>query len=163
MRGLFKTVGVFAACVTWVTAPPCAGEDEGLPGGFRFVGNYQVVKRVKVRDGEVVPVAMRPLLLRVYTDGIEVRVYGNLEREDSTVFKVYRDDGVMVEGDEDTVETIPGVQARTLVGGVLRQMTLTNEGLVLAKFPAFSDIVELSYANRIISIRPGQSELTGTR
>ena len=50
------------------------------------------------------------------------------------------------------MEVVPGLQAYSLVGNVLRQLALTEERLVLTKFPSFSDVVEITYANRRITI-----------
>ena len=50
------------------------------------------------------------------------------------------------------METIPGLQAYSLVGNVLRQLTLTAERMVVTKFLSFSDVIEVTYANRRISL-----------
>ena len=72
--------------------------------------------------------------------------------ESYTSFSIYRNDGVLVKTGSSKVETVPGVQAHTMVGDVVRQLTLTQQRLVLTKFPALSDVVEVTYANRIITI-----------
>lgn len=140
------------ACVLGLAPADGSSQDEGLPAGFRFVGNYKVERRVKIREGKPFPVAMEAFLCRVYTDGISVRIYGDEGGEGYTSFTVYRNDGVMVPTSERTVETMPGVQAKTSVGDVLRHLTLTEDRLVLTKFPALSDLVEVTYANRLITL-----------
>ncbi len=152
MRFPVHNLVIFAACILWITPAPGNAEDEALPVGFRFVGNYLFEKRVKIRNGTPFSVASKPYVCRVYTDGITVRLYGEGGSESYTSFTIHRNDGVMVGIGTANVETVPGVQAHTLVGNVLRQLTLTDERLVLTKFPALSDVVEVTYANRRITI-----------
>ena len=129
-----------------------AQEEESLPIGFRFVGNYQFDKRIKIRNGSPFAVKSKPFVCRVYTDGIAVRIYGAGGAESFTSFTIHRNDGIMVGAGTDRMETIPGVQAYTLVGNVLRSLTLTEEQLVITKTPALSDVVEITYANRRITV-----------
>jgi hypothetical protein len=149
--GMMKTGRVLAAVMVLGVGVARSQEDEeGLPSGYRFVGNYQVEKRVKVREGSPFPVAMKKLFLKVYTDGISLRVYGEADGDSYTSFTIYRNDGVLVESSPGVVETMAGLHAQSLVGDVMRQLTLTEDRLVLTKFPALSDIVEITYANRLI-------------
>lgn len=133
-------------------APILCAADKSLPAGYRFVGNYQLAKRVKIRDGSPFIVKSKAFVCRVYTDGVSVRVYGESDDESYTAFSIHRNDGVLVGAGTTKMETIPGIQAHTLVGNVFRQLTLTEERLVLTKFPALSDVVEITYANRRISL-----------
>ena len=127
-------------------------QDDSLPRGFRFVGNYRLDKRVKIRDGVPFQVKSKAFFCRVYTDGITVRVYGESASESYTSLTIHRNDGVLVGAGTSKVETVPGLQAYSLVGNVLRQLTLTEEQLVLTKFPALSAVVEITYANRRITV-----------
>lgn len=127
-------------------------EQESLPAGFRFAGNYRFDKRVKIRDGESFNIESKAYYCRIYTDGITVRVYGESSMESYTSFTIYRNDGILTGAGTDKMETIPGLQAYSLVGNVLRQLTLTAERMVVTKFPSFSDVIEVTYANRRISL-----------
>jgi len=118
-----------------------------LPAEFNYVGTYQLVKRVKVRSGRPFQIAIPRLSYQVYTDGITLRFYG--EGSGHTSFQVYRSDGVARMRDDSLLENVPGVQARSTVGEVLRQVTLTDETMTLTKFPALSDAVEITYAVRV--------------
>ncbi|MAF21726.1 MAG: hypothetical protein CMP26_03870 [Roseibacillus sp.] len=131
-------------------------EQDILPDGFRFAGNYRFDKRVKIRDGDSLLIPSKPFYCRVYTDGISVRVYGESSKESYTSFTIHRNDGILAGAGSGKMETLPGVQAYSLVGNVLRQLTLTEDRLVLTKFPAFSDVVEITYANRRISLSGGR-------
>ena len=122
---------------------------DGIPPEFRFVGSYRLVKRVKVRLGKPFKIAIPALEYRVYTDGISLRFYGADENSGFTSFEVYRSDGITRMRDESLLESVPGVQARSTVGQVLRQVTLTADSLTLTKFPALCDAVEITYATRI--------------
>ena len=127
-------------------------EQESLPAGFRFAGNYRFDKRVKIRDGESFNIESKAYYCRIYTDGITVRVYGESPMESYTSFTIHRNDGILTGAGTDKMETIPGLQAYSLVGNVLRQLTLTAERMVVTKFLSFSDVIEVTYANRRISL-----------
>ena len=105
-------------------------EQESLPAGFRFAGNYRFDKRVKIRDGESFNIESKAYYCRIYTDGITVRVYGESSMESYTSFTIHRNDGILTGAGTDKMETIPGLQAYSLVGNVLRQLTLTAERMV---------------------------------
>ena len=143
---------LLALAAVLLSSTVVSANDQELPPGFRFVGNYLVDERVKVTDEGVLAVAMRPFVCRVYTDGVAVRVYGNDAVDGYTSFTIYRNEGVIVSSDGQSSETIPGVQARSMVGGVMRQLTLTGQGFVLTKFPALSDVVEITRASRRITL-----------
>lgn len=128
-----------------VSAP---GQDGEVPVEFRLIGTYTLAKRIKVRNGEGFPVAINPVDYRLYTDGITVRCYAG-GGDAFTAFEIYRRDGITVSRPGGLVETVPGIQAKTFVGDVLRQMALSEERLTLTKFPALSDIVEITYASRV--------------
>ena len=129
-------------------------EQDVLPEGFRFAGNYRFDKRVKIRDGVSLNIPSKPFYCRVYTDGISVRVYGDRSQKSYTSFAIHRNDGILTGAGLEKMETLPGLQAYSLVGNVLRQLTLTEDRLIVTKFPAFSDVVEVTYANRRISLNP---------
>jgi hypothetical protein len=123
------------------------GVDRKLPAEFRLVGAYELTKRVKIRDGKTFPVAINAVTYEVYTDGITVRCYVG-DGEAFTSFDIYRRDGITVTRQGGLVETVPGIQAKTFVGDILRQISLTEERLTLSRFPALSDIIEITYATR---------------
>ena len=70
-------------------------EQESLPAGFRFAGNYRFDKRVKIRDGESFNIESKAYYCRIYTDGITVRVYGESSMESYTSFTIHRNDGIL--------------------------------------------------------------------
>ena len=152
MNQMTRHLQLVFACVLGLVPRVVVAGDESLPIGFRFVGNYQLEKRVKIRDAKPFVVRSKPFVCRVYTDGIKVRVYGESGVESFTSFTIHRNDGILVGAGTDRMETVPGVHAHSLVGNLSRQLILTEEQLVLTKFPALSDIVEITYANRRITV-----------
>lgn len=143
-------LALLAAVLLVLIPAVSSGQDQDVPAGFRFVGNYRIEKRVKIREGAPLSVAMKPFVYRAYTDGIEVRLYGDQTTEGFSSFTVYRNDGLISRTGPGTMETVPGVHAKTEDGNILRHLTLTDERLVLTKFPALSDAVEVIYANRFV-------------
>jgi hypothetical protein len=132
--------------------PSGAVRGDSLPEGFRFIGNYRFDKRIKILDGKSLQIRSKEFYYRLYTDGITVRVYGGSPEESYTAFTIQRNDGIMAGAGTERMEVVPGLQAYSLVGNVLRQLALTEDRLVLTKFPSFSDVVEITYANRRITI-----------
>lgn len=128
---------------------PARAQENEIPLDFSFVGSYELEKRVKMRDGRPFPVAIAETVYRAYTDGVSVRLYGGEKSEGFTEFSIYRNDGVVVRKSPTLMEAVAGVQASTMVGNVLRQLTLTQSKLTITKFPALSDIIQITYAVRI--------------
>ena len=141
---------IMAAGALALGGPVVAQDDptREVPVEFRLIGTYKLSKRVKVRNGEVFPVAVNAVHYQLYTDGISVRCYAGAG-DAFTSFEIYRRDGITVSRNEGLVETVPGIQAKTFVGDVIRQLSLTEEKLALTRFPAFSNIVEITYAERV--------------
>jgi hypothetical protein len=138
-------IGLFLA--GWMDTVP-AQTERNVPSEFRLVGTYELTKRVKIRDGKPFKVAINPVSYEVYTDGITVRCYVG-DGEAFTAFEIYRRDGIAVTRPGGLVESVPGVQAKTAAGDVLRQMSLTEGRMILSRFPALSDITEITYATRV--------------
>ena len=138
------------------------GGEFDLPLEFRDVGSYQLSRQVKLKEGRSFPVLVDPMLYRVYTDGVTVRLYGKDSADGFTAFTIYRNDGVMVRTREGIYETVAGVQAHSMVGNVLRQLTLTQRRLTLTKFPALSDLVQITYAERVSDAQGDPSPATAT-
>ena len=120
-----------------------------VPSEFNYVGTYKLVKRVKIRAGRSIGIAIPAVSYLVYSDGITLRFYGEKGGTAHTSFDIYRSDGVARQRDRNVLENVPGVQARSSVGQVLRQVTLTGATMTLTKFPAVSDDVEITYAKRV--------------
>lgn len=121
-----------------------------VPAEFSYVGTYRLVKRVKMRAGKSFEVAIPSVAYLVYSDGITLRFYGEAGGTHHTAFDIYRNDGVMRQRKDNVLESVPGVQARSSAGDVLRQVTLTSRTMTLTKFPAMSDAVEITYAARVV-------------
>lgn len=123
------------------------GAGAATAGEFRHVGDYLLKSRIKLTGGKTTPIAIKPVLLKVYTDGIEVRVSAEGDDEARTTFEVYRSDGI---GHQRTVagalEVIPGLQAMGKTGGVLRHLRLSRESLTITTFPGVSDQTIVTYA-----------------
>jgi hypothetical protein len=114
---------------------------------FRHVGDYLLQAHFKVTGAELVPIPMKSMVFSIYTDGVTVRVH--LEGEDKayTSFDVYRSDGIgRQRPDSGALEVIPGIQASTDTGGILRHLRLSKESLTITTFPGVSDQTIVSHA-----------------
>ena len=107
MNQMTRHLRLVFACVLGLVPRVVVAGDESLPIGFRFVGNYQLEKRVKIRDAKPFVVRSKPFVCRVYTDGIKVRVYGEsgVESEEWRVESEERGVKSAVESGERRVES----------------------------------------------------------
>jgi hypothetical protein len=90
---------------------------------------------------------MKPLAFRVFTDGVHIKVSAEGDDDSHTTFDIYRSDGIgrqRVKGG--ALEVIPGLQATSNTGGVLRHLRLSRESMTLTTFPAVSDQTIVVYA-----------------
>ena len=107
---------------------------------FRHIGDFIIQSRIKVTKGRTVPISIKPLRLSAYTDGISVRIStkGNVDK--ASEYRIYRSDGIGIQRTTGgPLEVIPGVQAVSEKGNVLRQLRLTGESLTITAFPGVSD------------------------
>lgn len=146
MRVLNAGLSVFlATCFAWFEA---RGQEAAVPPEFDYVGNYEIDRRIKLREGETFPVVTKPFQVRVYTDGISIRLYGGGEQGGYTSYEVYRGEGIIEAPDRTSLETVAGIQAKSMVGGILRHLTLTERRLSIVAHPAISGVIEIYYGFR---------------
>lgn len=114
---------------------------------FRHVGDYLLSSHFKLSGERVIPIPMKPIAFRVFTDGVEVRVVTEDNDEARSTFTVYRSDGIARQRPAvGALEVIPGIQAMSQVDGVLRHLRLSRESLTITTFPGVSDQTIVSYA-----------------
>ena len=123
-------------------------QEAAVPAEFDYVGTYEVKRKVKLREGERFETIMKPFLVRIFTDGITLRLYGGGENGGYTKYELYRGEGIIEAPDRTAIETVAGVQASSMVGGVLRNLTLTQRRMSVVSHPAVSGVVEVIYGKR---------------
>lgn len=128
---------------------PCAAAE------FRHVGDYLLKSRTRLSGDKPTPIAIKPMLLKVFTDGVEVRITAENDEDARSTFEIYRSDGI---GRQRTsggaLEVIPGVQAFSRNGGVFRHLRLSRESLTITMFPGVSDQTVISYAVAVQGASP---------
>ncbi len=125
---------------------------EKLPVGYRYIGTYKMSSKIKVEKGESMPVVITPLIYRVYSDGIEVRVYCRTAGEDSyTAYQIYRSDGIGVARISGEIDLIAGVQAKCTKAEMVRQISVTRASMTMVKMPPRSHRVIIT---RAVAIKP---------
>ena len=124
-------------------------------GEFSPMGEYMVQRQIKITGaGRVVEIPIKPLPLKVETDGVTVRIAtatagasAGSETDGWSTFTIYRSDGI---GRQNTVggplEVVPGVQATSDAGGVHKHLRLTRDTLTLTVFPGVSDQTVVTHA-----------------
>lgn len=116
-------------------------------GEFRHVGDFLLKAHFKITGQRTTPIPMKPIAFRVFTDGVRIKVSAAGDDDSHTTFEIYRSDGIgrqRVEGG--ALEVIPGLQATSHTGGVLRHLRLSRESMTLTTFPAVSDQTIVIYA-----------------
>jgi hypothetical protein len=114
---------------------------------FRPFANFILKSHFKVTGDRVTPIPMKPIVFHVATDGVRVRITAEGDDEASNTFEIYRSDGVgRRRTGESALDVIPGIQATSNTGGVLRHVRLTRESLTLTTFPGVSDQTIITHA-----------------
>ncbi len=116
-------------------------------GEFKHFGDFLLQSHFKITGDKVTPIPMKPIAFRVFTDGIQVRVTAEGDDEAHTTYDIYRSDGIgRQRPGRGALEVIPGLQATSRTGGVLRHLRLTRETMTLTTFQGVSDQTIVSHA-----------------
>lgn len=134
-------IRILILTLSLVLAPAVGAE------GFRLFASYTLKSHFKITGDRITPVPMKPVVLRVFTDGVRVRVAAEGDDEAASSFEIYRSDGIgrRRSGKAD-LDVIPGIQAMSSKGGVLRHLRLTRDSLTITTFPGVSDQTIVSHA-----------------
>lgn len=125
---------------------------------FKHVGDFLLQSHFKLTGDKVTPVPMKPIAFRVYTDGVRIKVSAEGDDESHTTFEIYRSDGIgRQRSGRGALEVIPGLQATSHTGGVLRHLRLSRESLTITTFPGVSDQTIISHA---VAAEPKPAETT---
>jgi hypothetical protein len=124
-----------------------AAPGTSLAAEFKHVGDFLLQSHFKLTGDKLTPVPMKPIAFRVYTDGVQIKVSAEGDDDSHTTYEIYRSDGI---GRQRTgrgaLEVIPGLQATSNTGGVLRHLRLSRESLTITTFPGVSDQTIVSHA-----------------
>jgi hypothetical protein len=114
---------------------------------LRHFGDFILKSHFKVTGDRITPIPMKAMRFSVSTDGVLVRVTAAGVEEAHTTYQIYRSDGIgrQRSGTPD-LDVIPGVQAMSTGGGVLRHLRLTRESLTITTFPGVSDQTIISHS-----------------
>lgn len=116
-------------------------------GDFKHVGHFLLQSHFKLTGDRVTPIPMKPIAFQVFTDGVLIKVSAEGDSDSHTTFEIYRSDGI---GRQRTgggaLEIIPGLQATSHTGGVLRHLRLSSESMTITTFPGVSDQTIVSYS-----------------
>lgn len=114
---------------------------------FSHVGDFLLKSHFKLTGGQMTPIPMKPIAFRVFTDGTRIRVSAEGDDEAHTTFEIYRSDGIgRQRKGSGALEVIPGLQAMSNVGGMLRHLRLSRESLTITTFPGVSDQTIVSHS-----------------
>ncbi|MDX1679228.1 MAG: hypothetical protein R3242_00735 [Akkermansiaceae bacterium] len=129
------------ALVALAACLPCHGEE------FRHVGDYLLKSHFKLTGDKATPIPIKPIAFRVYSDGVTVKVVAEGDDEAHTKFEIYCSDGIGRQRQAGgALEIIPGIQATSTVGGVLRHLRLSAESMTITTFPRVSNQTIVSHS-----------------
>ena len=134
---------VLALIASLALLPSAFAQEEG----FRHVGDYLLKSHFKLTGTKVVHIPIKPIAFRVYTDGLIVKVVAEGDDEAHTKFEIYRSDGISRQRTGGgALEIIPGVQAMSKTGGVLRHLRMSAESMTITTFPGVSNQTIVSHS-----------------
>ena len=147
-RGTAILLALLAVC-----APTRAAE------GFRHVGDYLLQSHYKLSGGKIIPIPIKPIAFRVFTDGITVRIHTEDDPEARSSFEIYRSDGIARQRREaGALEIIPGLQASSNTGGILKHLRMSAEAITITTFPGVSDQTIISHAVAAVPVKPSDKK-----
>lgn len=114
---------------------------------FKHVGDYLLRSHFKLTGDKLTPIPTKPIAFRVFTDGVKIKVSAEGDDESHTTFEIYRSDGIgRQRKGGGALEVIPGLQATSNSGGIIRHLRLSKESMTITTFPAVSDQTIVSYS-----------------
>lgn len=114
---------------------------------FKHVGDFLLKSHFKVTGDKLTPIPIKPIHFRVYSDGTRLKIVADGNEESHTSFTIYRSDGIgRQRSGRGALEVIPGLQATSQTGGVLRHLRLTRESMTITTFPGVSDQTIVDHA-----------------
>ena len=114
---------------------------------FKHVGDFLLQAQYKLTGQQMTPVPMKRIAFSVFTDGVRIRVTAEGDEDARTTFEIYRSDGIGRQRQGGgALEVIPGLQAMSNVGGVLRHLRLSRESMTITTFPGVSDQTIVSHS-----------------
>jgi len=114
---------------------------------YQHVGDFLLQSHFKLTGDKITPIPMKPIAFRVYTDGVHIKVAADGDEESHTTFEIYRADGIgRQRAGRGALEVIPGLQAITRTGGILRHLRLSRESMTITTFPGVSDQTIVSHS-----------------
>ena len=125
----------------------CYADD--VPLGYNLIGSYLAAETGKIRNGKYITRPPAGLTYRVYSDGVELKVFTDNVSEYQT-YEIYRSDGIAINESSGNTLIVPGLQARSTSGASLRQLCLTKKDLTIPSLPPLSSEIIIIRANHII-------------
>jgi hypothetical protein len=115
--------------------------------GFKHVGDFLLQSHFKLTGQQLTPIPMKPIAFRVFSDGVRIRVTAENDDSAHTTFEIYRSDGIGRQRQSaGALEVIPGLQAMSNIGGVVRHLRLSRESMTITTFPGVSDQTIVSHS-----------------
>jgi hypothetical protein len=137
--------------------------DDASLHGFRSVGTFLIRSRMKITGNKVTRIPIKPMEIEVFTNGVEVKIVAGGRLDESSVFEIYRSDGIgRLNKHTGVLEVVPGLQASCRRDGILRHVRVTRDSLTITEFAAISDqtMVTHALAAKPKPPRPGRGTTT---
>ena len=147
MKRLLPTLLAGAALALVAGGAARAQQAAATPAGFRHVGSFVVRAQLKITDDRVTRVPIKPILIDVFTNGVELRMVAAGRDDASPSYQLYRSDGIgRLNPETGVLEVIPGLQGSSCRDGILRHARVTREALTLTQFAGVSNQTLVTHA-----------------
>ncbi len=114
---------------------------------FKHVGDFLLQAQYKLTGQQMTAIPTKRIAFSVFSDGVQVRVIAEGDEDARTTFAIYRSDGIGRQRQgSGALEVIPGLQAMSNLGGVLRHLRLSRESMTITTFPGVSDQTIVSHS-----------------
>ena len=118
--------------------------------GFTYVGDYKLESSTKIEGQELIQLMISPLIYKVYTNGLDIRVYvANGDKDSYIAYTIYNADSIGEMNSEGGIDFFAGVQAYSTQGEMIRQLSVTRSSLTMVKIPPRSHRVLVTKATLI--------------
>ena len=146
-RSIFFACGLSLISGAQEAMPVLSESDISLPEVTQFeeIGSFKVTSAILVKLGLATEVPKGDIILRVFSDGIDIRISPEGQDEDFLAFQIYQTGGISDDGGKNL---LPGVQAFSDQGQVIRHLVVNRKLLTITKFPTLTSDVEIIYAKR---------------
>ena len=117
---------------------------------YDLLGDFLITNVSKLSAGEYLVSTPANIQLRVFSNNQDIKVYHSEVDDSFQLFRIYRDQGITKLDQFGNLSLEPGLQARLITDQSTKQLSLTEDTLVITEFPPITNTVVVTTAKRIV-------------